>query len=104
MLISRFVAAQSLKEQSADAQSSQRIANLGIKIEAATLHFDDVVTFNCALCNLIAHLTFEIRKVLEKNKPQDVLHHGAWMAVHETTKRSGVYTNVISRVIKVKLT
>ena len=26
--------------------------------------FDDVVTFNCAFCDLIAHLTFQIRKVL----------------------------------------
>ena len=34
------------------------------KIEAAILHFDDVATFNCALCNFIAHLTFQMRKGL----------------------------------------
>ena len=29
------------------------------------MHFDDVhvVTFNCALCDFVAHLTFQLRKV-----------------------------------------
>ena len=33
-------------------------------IEVAIVHFDDIATFNCALCNLIVHLTFQMRKVL----------------------------------------
>ena len=39
------------------------------KIETAILHFDDVATFNCALCNFIAHLTFEMRKELVTRNP-----------------------------------
>ena len=31
---------------------------------ATILRFNDVAAFNCALCDLIAHLTFQMRKVL----------------------------------------
>jgi len=34
-----------------------------MKVKAAILQFDDVTTVSCALCNLIAHLTFQMRKV-----------------------------------------
>ena len=28
------------------------------------MHYDDVATFNCAFCDLIAHVTFQMRKVV----------------------------------------
>ena len=54
------------------------------KIEVAILNFDDVVTFNSTL---VAHLIFQIRKVLvTKNSNQTTRCSlpGAWTAVHKT--------------------
>ena len=41
------------------------------------LHFDDIVTFNYVFCDLIAHLTFQMRKVLViRNSNQTTKHSG----------------------------
>ena len=59
----------------------------GLLAAPAILHFDDVMTVNCALCDLIAHLTFQMRKVSVQEiqvRPPDVLHWRVWMAGHET--------------------
>ena len=56
-----------------------------------------VATLNCALCNLIAHLTFQMRKVLltkNSNQPPDVLRwggggEGPWTAGHKTRISAG---------------
>ena len=64
-----------------------KICKLWIKTKAAILHFDDVTTVNCALCDLIAHLTFQMRKVSVQEiqvRPPDVLRRRVWMAGHET--------------------
>ena len=49
----------------------------------------DVFFFNCALCVLIPHLTFQMRKVLvTRNINQTIsrfLHRRVWTAGHETT-------------------
>ena len=46
------------------------------KIEAAILHFDDVATFNCALYDFIAHLAFQMRRVLvTRNSNQTTRSH-----------------------------
>ena len=89
LFLSRFVVAQSLKEPSAGPQSSlfRTKFAIWIKIKAAILHFDDVTTVNCALCDLIAHLTFQMRKVSVQEiqvRPPDVLHRRVWTAGHET--------------------
>ena len=48
------------------------------KIEAAILHSNDIGTFNCVLCDLIAHLTFLMRKVLViRNSNQTTRHFSA---------------------------
>ena len=36
------------------------------------MHFDDVTTFNCALCNLIAHLTLKV--LVTRNLNQTTRH------------------------------
>ena len=59
------------------------------KIEAAILHSNDIGTFNCVLCNLIAHLTFQMRKVLVIRNSNKTTRHfsaggGVWTAGHET--------------------
>ena len=80
---SRFVVTQSLENQSADVQSSlfrTKIANLGINGDSRT-------TFNCALCDLIAHLTLRWERCRWQDiqiKPPDVFCRWAWTAWHET--------------------
>ena len=62
LFVSRFVVVQSLKDQSADAQSSlfrTKIVNLGINQGSHVA----CATFNCVFCNMIADLTFQMRKV-----------------------------------------
>ena len=53
-----------------------------IKIEVAIFH---IATFNYALCNVIGHLTFQMRKVLVTIKPPDILHCVVWIAGHGIT-------------------
>ena len=50
------------------------------------MHFGDVVTFNCAHCDFVAHLTFQMRKVFVTRsfKSNYVLCRGAWTAEHKT--------------------
>ena len=47
------------------------------------------MTFNCALCDAIVHLTFQVRKVLvTKNSNQTSRRSlpGVWTAGHESNK------------------
>ena len=93
LFLSRFAVhvAQSLKEPNAGPQSSlfcMKFANSEQKIKAAILHFNDIMTVNCALCDLIAHLTFRMRKVsVTRNSSQTTRRSSdmdGWVAGHET--------------------
>ena len=48
------------------------------KIKAAI--FDDIATFNCALCDLIAHLTLQMRNMLVIIKKFKKLNHQVFSA------------------------
>ena len=70
LFVNRFVVAQSLKERSADALMHKNYKPRN-KIKTAILHFDDVVAFSCVLCHLVAHLTFQMRKVLVRRNSNE---------------------------------
>ena len=68
--IYRFVVARLLKEHSSDAQVFllHKTCQPQIKIEGAIFH---IANFNCEHCNLIGHLTFQMRKGLVTMEPPE---------------------------------